>query len=273
MQEVVFLLVLGLVWIIFASIQDISQREVADWLSFSLILFAIGFRFFYSLFSMNDFDFFYQGLIGLGIFFILGNLFYYGRMFAGGDAKLMIALGAVLPFSEIFSKNLEVFLWFFAIFLVTAFIYSFAWSAFLMINNFGGFKKQFLLLINNHKKKIYFVMIFGLVIMALGFYQALLFILGLMIFILPVFYLYAKSIDEACMIKKVSTAKLTEGDWLYNDVKVGSKTIKAKWEGLSINEIKSIKRKHKTILIRQGIPFIPVFLITYVFLIYIWFFR
>jgi len=50
------------------------------------------------LFSEAGFGFFYQGLIGLGIFFVLGNALYYGRMFAGGDAKLMIALGAVLPF-------------------------------------------------------------------------------------------------------------------------------------------------------------------------------
>jgi hypothetical protein len=41
------------------------------------------------LFSGENFvslnNFFYQGLIGLGIFFIIGNAFYYGRLFAGGD--------------------------------------------------------------------------------------------------------------------------------------------------------------------------------------------
>ena len=47
----------------------------------------------------DSFNFFYQGLIGLGIFFVLGNAFYYGRFFAGGDAKLMISLGAILPLS------------------------------------------------------------------------------------------------------------------------------------------------------------------------------
>jgi Flp pilus assembly protein protease CpaA len=58
MNEVLFLFILGLVWILFATIQDIKKREIADWLSFSLIIFAIGFRFFYSLFEGN-FSFFY----------------------------------------------------------------------------------------------------------------------------------------------------------------------------------------------------------------------
>ena len=105
MFEVIFLSVFALIWLIFASIQDLRTRMVSNWISFSLIIFVLGFRFFYSLFNEN-FAFFYQGLIGLGIFFVLGNLLYYGKMFAGGDAKLMIALGAVLPFSENFFKNL-----------------------------------------------------------------------------------------------------------------------------------------------------------------------
>jgi len=44
--------------------------------------------------------------------------------------------------------------------------------------------------------------------------------------------LYAKSVEEVCMIRKIKTKYLTEGDWLYNDLKVGNKTIKASWDGL-----------------------------------------
>ena len=85
MLEVVFLAVLALIWIVFATIQDVRTREIANWLSFSLIIFALGFRFFYSLFYEVGFGFFYQGLIWFGIMFVVGNLFYYIRMFAGGD--------------------------------------------------------------------------------------------------------------------------------------------------------------------------------------------
>jgi len=58
MYEVIFLIVLALVWVIFATIQDIRTREVANWLSFSLIIFALGFRFFIVCFLKQVLDFF-----------------------------------------------------------------------------------------------------------------------------------------------------------------------------------------------------------------------
>ena len=46
----VFLIVLCLIWIAFAVIQDLRKREIANWLNFSLLFFMIAFRFFsYSL--------------------------------------------------------------------------------------------------------------------------------------------------------------------------------------------------------------------------------
>lgn len=61
MFETVFLFVLALAWIVFATVQDIRTREIANWLSFSLIIFALGFRFFYSLFFAGNFAFFSKG--------------------------------------------------------------------------------------------------------------------------------------------------------------------------------------------------------------------
>jgi Flp pilus assembly protein protease CpaA len=270
MIGVIFLIVLALIWIIFASVQDLKKREVSDWLNFSLIIFAMGFRFFYCLFDSGTFNFFYQGLIGLGIFFILGNLLYYGRMFAGGDAKLMIALGAVLPFSEIFSINLNIFILFFLIFLFVGAIYSFGISFVLGLKNFKKCKEEFFRELKSNKKLFYVPMIFGLILMVSGFIQYILFVLGLLIFILPYFYFYAKSIDETCMIKRIKTSNLTEGDWLYKKIKIGKKIINPKWDGLNKEEIKIIQKKYKIILIRQGIPFTPVFLISFLILIYFW---
>ena len=143
MFEVIFLFVLALVWIVFATVQDIRKSEIANWLNFSLIIFALGFRLFYSLFSDMGFNFLYQGLIGFGIFFVLGNLLYYGKMFAGGDAKLMIALGAVLPFSIIFNENLKIFALFFVLFLLVGAVYSIGASVYLSFRNFKKFKKEF----------------------------------------------------------------------------------------------------------------------------------
>ena len=269
MGEVIFLIILALVFLIFATIQDLKKREVANWISFSLIIFALGYRFFYSLFS-GEFNFLYQGLIGLGIFFILGNLLYYGRMFAGGDAKLMIALGTVLPLSSSFFINLKIFIIFLFVFLFAGGIYGLSVSIVLSLRNFKRFKKEFSKRLDKNKKLIYIVMFLGLIVMSLGLLENLFFILGVIIFIFPYFYLYAKAVDESCMVKKVKTGKLTEGDWLYENIKVKNKLIKARWEGLSKKDIGLIQEKYKSVLIRYGIPFVPVFLISFLILIYIW---
>ncbi|MFH1585560.1 MAG: prepilin peptidase, partial [archaeon] len=271
MTEVVFLFVLALIWIVFAVVQDLRSREVANWLNFSLIVFALGFRFFYSLFSSGDFSFFYQGLIGLGIFFVLGNLFYYGRMFAGGDAKLMIALGAVLPLSSSFLMNIRIFILFFFLFLFVGIIYGFSWSLVLGLRNFSEFKKEFSRQFKKNRKPILGVIFFGLILIALGFFESLLLGLGALIIVLPYLYIYAKSVDEACMIKNIQTRYLTEGDWLYKDIKVGNKVVKATWDGVSKKDIELLRKK-KSVVIRQGIPFTPVFLISFLILGWLWIF-
>ena len=267
MIEIIFLICLGLIWIIFATIQDLKTKEVANWLSFSLVIFALGFRFFYCLFSRGDFNFFYQGLIGLGIFLVVGNLLYYGRMFAGGDAKLMIALGTILPLSETFMVNLKIFVWFFVIFLFTGAIYGLVVSGVLAFRNFEKFKKEFSRQLKKNKKLVLSVFCVGIFIMILGFVEKLFIISGALIFLFPYFYLSAKSIEKTCMIKKIKTSQLREGDWLSHNLKIGNKFIKASWEGVSKEDIRRIKKKYKQVEIKQGIAFVPVFLISFLALI------
>ena len=272
MFEVIFLICLAAVWMFFAVVQDLKSREIANWVNFSLIIFALGFRFFWSLFNGGEFVFFYQGLIGVGIFFVLGNLFYYGRMFAGGDAKLLFALGAILPFSLDFQYNLKIFVLFFTLFFVSGTLYGIVSSMFLAGRNFSKFRKEF---VNQFKKnrKFYFgVLLSCIVLLALGILSSVLFYFGVLLFVLSLFYLSAKSIDESCMISKVSPKNLMEGDWLYEDVKVKGKIIKKSWGGISRKDIKLLSGK-KYVLIRKGIPFSPVFLISFLVLVYILFFT
>ena len=270
MIEVIFLIVLALIWTIFATIVDCKHRIVPNWLNFSLIIFALGLRFFYSLFQ-GDFDFFVQGLLGLGIFFVFGNALYYGRMFAGGDAKFMIALGAVLSFSENLIVNANIFVLFFIPFLFSGAFYGLVWSAVLTARNYHQFKKEFFKQFNKNKKSVYFALFFGTLILFFGFFETSFFYLSILIFAMPYFYIYAKAVDESCLIKNVKTKDLTEGDWLYKDLKIGKKIIKASWGGLTKEEIKFIRKKFKEVKIRHGIPFTPVFLISFLALISFYF--
>ncbi|MDP3987419.1 MAG: hypothetical protein Q8P81_04310, partial [Nanoarchaeota archaeon] len=244
--------------------------EVANWLNFSLIIFAMGFRFFYSLFE-GSFEFFYQGLIGLGFFFVLGNLLYYGRFFAGGDAKLMIALGAVLPLTKYFHFNLRIFLIFFAIFLLIGGIYSLGVSLFFGIKNFERLRREFKIQLRKNKGMVLGLLVLGLLFLILGIYSSSFLVLGMFLAIFPYVYIYAKAVDEACMVVRVRGSNLSEGDWLYEKIRIGNKTVYPKWEGLSLEEINLIKKKHKSVLVRKGIPFTPVFLISFLILIWLWF--
>jgi Flp pilus assembly protein protease CpaA len=47
-----FLIILAGIWLVIASLQDIKKREVPNWLNFSLIIFALGYRAIYA--SINS---------------------------------------------------------------------------------------------------------------------------------------------------------------------------------------------------------------------------
>ncbi len=274
MYEVIFLVILAFIWILVGTIQDLRMKEVSNWLNFSLIIFALGFRFFYSLFGQNGFGFFYQGLIGLGIFLVLGNLFYYSRLFAGGDAKMMIALGAILPFSENFYTNLNIFFWFFILFVFVGAIYGFVWSIFLTIKNFKLVRKEVKYSLIKKKKLFYSVLGICILLILFGFFDLLFLVAGLFILILSCFYLFANSIEKCCMLVKISSNDLRPGDWLAENIKISKgKTILKNWEGLNEKEIKMIQKKYKFVKIKQGIAFMPVFLVSFIVLVYLWFFN
>jgi Flp pilus assembly protein protease CpaA len=263
MIEVYVLFVLGLIWILFATIEDIRTREIANWLNFSLIIFALGFRFFYSLFEMNNFGFFYQGVIGFGIFLVLSNLFYYGKMFAGGDQKLMMALGAILPFSLDFGYNLRILGGFVFLFLIVGAIYGLVASLYFGIRNFSKFRKEFVKQLIKRRNFVIIFLIFACIFLFIGFWDWRFFSFGIFFFIIPYFYLYVKSVDEACMVRRVKTSKLTLGDWLYEDEKIGNQIVKATWDGLTEKDIKLL-RKRDYVFIRFGVQFAPVFLISFI---------
>ena len=63
-----FLVAIAVIWIIFAVVSDLRSREIPNWLNFSLIIFVLGIRFFYSVFN-EDWSFFLWGLFGFSAFF------------------------------------------------------------------------------------------------------------------------------------------------------------------------------------------------------------
>jgi Flp pilus assembly protein protease CpaA len=268
--ENLFLIVLAVVWLVGAILQDLHRREVDNIWNFSLIGFALVYRLVASSF-IGNYWFFYNGLIGFGIFLILGNLFYYSRLFAGGDAKLVIALGAILPLSYSWMINLKIFGIFIGGFLVGGSLYVLVWSIFLAIANFKSFSKEYLKQVKTYKHyfkiSLLLVLVFGLL---LYFIDNRMVSSSLIFLLFPVLFVFARAVEEVCMVKNVDIDKLTVGDWLYEDLYVKGKKIRKNWEGLSENDLKLIKEKyHRKVMVKYGVPFTPSFLIGFLLVLYL----
>ena len=270
-EKYYFLFGLALVWIIFAVVQDLRTREVADWLNFSLIAFALAYRAFYASYS-EDVMFFILGVFGFGLFFLIANVFYYSRIFAGGDAKLLMGLGVILPYSNILDLVL-VGLGFVLLLFLSGAIYSIIYGFFIARRNYTKFSNSFNKNLRN-RLNLSLSLIFSVVFVCFIFYfsegSLLASLLGVF-FAVSAFFLVvcAKSL-EVCMIKLVSPSKLTEGDWLVEDVKLNRGVIKKNVHGLSAEDIIKLKKYGKKVLIMEGIPFTPAFLIAFLFMVFFW---
>jgi Flp pilus assembly protein protease CpaA len=271
-EKYIFLFGLAFVWMVFAVIQDLRTREISNWLNFSLIAIVLAYRALYSL-DVGQWDFFLYGLGGVILFVFFGYLFYYSKVFAGGDAKLLFGLGGVLPF-----ESLKDYLFLGGGFILLLFsvgvIYTLFYSCFLVWKRFEEFKKDF----SKRFLKLRILFFISLIlVLAIFFYVGvvdlgLTGVLGLMILpIIFILYIYVKSVEGVCMIKNVNPKNLTEGDWLEKDVRIGKKWIKKSVHGLSMKEIILLRRKGKKVLIKDGVPFSPAFLIAFLIFIYMFF--
>ena len=270
MAAEIFLIFMALIALIFASASDLKKREVPNWLSFSLIIFAFAYRAFYSVIQ-NDLWFFINGLIGFGIFFILAYIFYYSRVFAGGDAKLLMALGAVILIASSFIENITLSFLFIFLLLLSGSVYGVVYSIFLVLGNRKDFTKEFKKQASNKKHFIFISLaLFILSLIIVYFYNSVFIVFPFIILVFPVLFIYAKAVEESCLIKEINAKDATIGDWLYEEVKVDRKTINPNWEGISEEELKLLKKSRKKVKIKYGIPFVPVFLIAFAVWIYLW---
>lgn len=269
-DEYFFLISIALVWIIGAIMQDIRRREVDNIWNFSLIGVALAYRFAFSVYTTN-YWFFLNGVFGFFIFLAIANILYYSRVFAGGDAKLLIALGAILPLSFNWFTNLSIFSIFIIGFLLGGSLYVFIWAVVLVFVSWKSFKKEWA-----HQCKEYHYFFIGgfftaLVLTVFLYFVYLPFVfIGLIFLFFPILFVFAKAVEESCLVKSLPPEKITEGDWLYEDIFVNGQRIKASWEGLSKHQLQLIRAKYRrNIRIKQGIPFTPGFLVGFIIVLYV----
>ncbi len=155
MEEVVDLLLLGIavLALIFASVTDIKKQEVPNWLHYSLLAAALAIRGIASLLFW-ELSYFYWALIAVAIFYILGEFFYYGKVFGGGDTGLFVALAAVFATRPYFVKTTILGEPFLMTFLINAIFLGAIWSIFMIIYSFIKFKPKKKFFKQIHKKLV-----------------------------------------------------------------------------------------------------------------------
>ena len=251
--------IIALVTITLASIVDIQKREVPDILSYGLIV--IGFLLAILSFSLVRV---LESVFGFVIAFIIGYSMYKTRQWGGGDAKLLMGLGSLLGMSW---KTISFFPILIVNILIAGAVYGIFWLIGLYIKHF---KKTNIILkkeLAKKKKERRLVLVCSLLFVLIAFFSSFtLLFAGFALLILFAFYglLLSKIIEDIAFYKKITPDKLTEGDWIVEDVTIGNEKISKNNPGLTKKQIALLKKRGKKVLIKEGIPFVPSFLLGYI---------
>jgi len=192
------------------------------------------------------------------MFFVM-NLFYYGRVFAGGDAKLLVSMTAFFMAGSFFGSlvNVGVFLFFL---MLSGSVYGLGYSLVLYSANREKVNREMRWIVKKLGLKV--LLIVAVFLMLLGFVDLIFLILGLLSILFFGLYVFAKGLENVSMVREVLGKELREGDWLVEDIKVGKRVVKADWDGLSLEDVRLLG-KNKKVLIKEGLPFVPAFLIAF----------
>ncbi|NQU98599.1 prepilin peptidase [Candidatus Woesearchaeota archaeon] len=260
--------------LLFASIFDIKTREIPDWLNYSLIGFGFGTSIILSITNLNYWIFVYS-LLGFLAGLIISLVFYYTGQWGGGDAKMMMALGALIGLD--FHSGFPIFVVLLLNIFIIGAIYGAIWSVFLALKHRKQFKKSFKEIIREKniliiRKTILIIVVLLLLFLFITPTSMKPFIIGIAAFIFFAFYfyIYSKAVEKSAMEKYIPLEKLTEGDWVLETIYInGKKIYSPSNEGIDKKEIKKLlelKKHHKKskIKIKEGIPFLPSFFIAFI---------
>ncbi len=266
------LISVALIATIIAGWNDLKTREVPDWISYGLIITAFTIRLMESLLS-GVWSYFYYAIFGFLAMYVFGMIMFRTRQWGGGDAKLIMGLGVIfatrpyfvpeshMPFLIILVINI----------LLVGAVYGIIFGIWLAWKNRVKFKKVISKLLR--QKAILQLRIITLFVaiplfIISFFFQTMMLrlssmIVALLLLIYPYLWTFIKAVENACLLKQLSPSKLTEGDWVEGNVVVKNKVIyKPKNIGIESADIKKlIKAKVKSVLVKDGIPFTPTFLL------------
>ncbi len=284
--------VICFVALVIGSITDLKTREVPDMLNYGLILLGFGISLLAS-FIYWDYSYVLSSFLGFVFCFLFASVMFYAGQWGGGDAKMLIAMGSLLglPLSTLdslifiptsFTVGSISAIPFLLLFLLCIFfsggVYGGLWLFVLLVKYRQEFSSKYIVFFTDKKHRLSLALlhILSLALVVSSFFthtlllQLILFFIGMMMLILCHGFVAIRILEQIAFIKEIPIAKVTEGDWVAENVIVAGKVIVRKKDlGISREQLDELhalaaKKKIKTIPVRYGIPFVPSFLLAFV---------
>jgi len=268
----IILIVISLTALIFASITDIKIKEVPDWLSFGLIASGLFIRLLSSIIS-TEFSYFLYGLLGLAVMFVVGEILYHTKLWGGGDAKLLMGLGATLATTPFYlgASNLPFLLILFMFILTSGIIYGTIWSFALVFKDLKKFKEEFKKINQTSGSKVIKILsIIVTLLLLVGLFslpitngiRSIVFIFVFLFLVYPYLFIAVRALEKIHFYTILPINKIVEGDWIAKDIKKNNKVVFNRRATITKRDIKYLKSLNiKQVLVKDGIPFVPPFLL------------
>ncbi|MBI4151475.1 prepilin peptidase [Candidatus Woesearchaeota archaeon] len=268
----VFEIVMGVVTLFFllaASYSDLKTREVPDLLSYGLIISALGIRTIFA--PTTGWELIWSGALGLLFCFLIAWVLYKTNLWGGGDSKLLMGMGAVIGIAYPLHSSSLLLLWFFVLLLIVGAFYGLSWLTGLSITHRKACQLALIEKLKQYKTPHGALGMFSFAAVVFSFLNIwwLFLLLPLALFYL---FLFVTTVEEECFVKRISPSKLTEGDWLSEEVLVDDERFPRRraLEKLDIETLQAAHREGKlpSVVIREGVPFVPSFLFAYILVLW-----
>jgi len=251
------LIITCLITLTIAASYDLKWRYVPDYASYSFIIIAIIERILYAIEISNP----NVALWAIPASLILtgfGYVLYRGGLWGGGDVKIIASTSILIAYFPL--ETIPLFIDFFMNLMIIGALYIV--PATILI----GIKRK----IRPDNKEKTQMAIGILIAITLYIIRPMLSTSMISIGILIVTSIqYLRRVEKEGLIVPANMKTLMDGDWLVEKIKVGKKTIKPKKQGLTKEEAALIKKwwkqgkLKKKPLIKEGIAYLPAFLIAF----------
>lgn len=266
-----------------ATITDIKRREVPDYVNYSLLIAGIAIGAISSIFSWTIWPL-VNAVAGFITGYVLAALLFYTGQWGGGDAKMLMGLGALHGIGFTTLYQVTHFSWpLFGTFFITIFFAGAVYSMIYFITLLLVKHKETKKVIAHERKKpvwkklrivVMLLLVTGVILALTTPYQGLrlsMYLLTLILVFGIYLFIFGRPLQQELMVKQISSDKLVPGDWLAQPLsKDGKIIITQKSTGLDEKQIAQIQQLGIThVTVKEGIPFIPAFLLAYIIILFL----